>query len=120
MRVRLMAGLLLIGAVVVGVAISFSMAEQNRGPEVIELDGGTKGQISFPHRRHQDRLDNCQMCHAVFPQQPGAIKQLKASGKLKKKQVMRKLCIQCHKAEKKAGRTAGPTSCARCHVKQKS
>ncbi len=120
MRIRLTAGLLLLVAMLIGVAVSLSAAEQNKGPVVIELDGGTKGKIAFPHRRHQDRLDNCQKCHAVFPQQSGAIKQLKASGKLKKKYVMRKLCIKCHKTEKKAGRKAGPTSCAKCHVKAKS
>lgn len=120
MRTRLLAGLLLMAAMLVVPAVSFSTADQNKGSKTIELDGGTKGKVDFPHRRHQDKLDDCQRCHSVFPQEPGAINQLKARGDLKKKYVMNKLCVKCHKIEKKAGRKAGPTTCSKCHVKEKS
>jgi hypothetical protein len=33
------------------------------------------------------------------------------------KQVMNKLCVQCHKERKKAGDTSGPTTCTQCHRK---
>ncbi len=120
MRTRFFAGVLLIAAMAVGLAVSLPSAGQNKGPATIELDGGKRGKVVFPHRRHQQNLDDCQRCHAVFPQEPGAIDQLKARGELKKKYVMNKLCVKCHKAEKKAGRKGGPTKCAKCHIKAKS
>ncbi len=117
MRIRIATGLLLIAAMAVGLSVSFSVAEQNKGPATIELDGGRKGKIDFPHRRHQNRLGDCQRCHSLFPKQIGVIKQLKEQGELGKKDVMNKLCLKCHKAEKRAGRKAGPTNCSKCHVK---
>jgi hypothetical protein len=42
---------------------------------------------------------------------------MKAQGKLKPKHVMNKMCIKCHRAEKKAGNPSGPLTCSKCHVK---
>ncbi len=92
-------------------------ANQDRGAADIALNGGTSGKVPFPHQRHQETLKDCKICHDTFPQTPGAIDELKAQDKLKKKQVMNKLCVNCHKAEKKAGNTSGPTTCKACHVK---
>ena len=119
MRIASAAGALLLAVLVSGSVISFSVADQNKGPEIIEIDGGRKKNIVFPHRRHQLKIDDCQRCHRLFPKQLGSIQKLKASGDLKKKAVMNKLCLNCHRAEKRAGRKAGPTSCAKCHVKAK-
>ena len=94
-----------------------SMASQNKGAENIELKGGKRGTVHFPHRQHQVNLKDCQICHAIFPQKPGSIEALKAEGKLKKKHVMNKLCTKCHKEKKKAGQKSGPTTCTKCHVK---
>lgn len=92
--------------------------ELNRGAATLELYGGKTGKVPFPHHDHQQALkDDCQVCHAVFPQKPGAIEELKASGDLAKKFVMNKQCIKCHKAQKKAGEKGGPTSCKKCHQK---
>jgi hypothetical protein len=96
---------------------SLASATQNKGPETIKLDGGSRGKISLPHQTHQNTLKDCNACHTVFPQKIGSIKALKADGKLKKKFVMNKLCIKCHRAEKKAGRTSGPVKCSDCHIK---
>ena len=41
----------------------------------------------------------------------------KTKKKLEKKHVMNKLCIKCHKAEKKAGKPYGPTTCSKCHIR---
>lgn len=89
----------------------------NKGAEKMELNGGKKGKVPFPHKLHQEKLGDCDACHSLFPHKAGAIDELKAEGKLKKKKVMNTQCIKCHKAEKKAGNKAGPTSCSTCHSK---
>jgi hypothetical protein len=92
-------------------------ALQNKGAAQIDIDGGERGAVSFPHHRHQDKLVDCNICHSYFPQQPRSIEQLKKEGKLVRKQIMKKLCIKCHKAEKNAGNAAGPVTCSKCHHK---
>jgi hypothetical protein len=89
----------------------------NRGPDQIDIYGGSSGKVPFPHAQHQDRIADCNVCHSVFPQEPGAIKTLKSEGKLKPKKVMNLQCIKCHKEEKQAGNPHGPLTCTTCHVK---
>jgi hypothetical protein len=89
----------------------------NRGAAEIILEGGTSGQVAFPHQRHQEKLPDCNICHAAFPQKTGAIEELKAQGKLAKKQIMNDQCTRCHKEKKQAGEKAGPTTCTTCHAK---
>jgi hypothetical protein len=111
---------LLIGivlAAVVGPAPP-GLAAQNMGAKEMRLAGGSRGEVPFPHLDHQSRLDDCNVCHSLFPQAKDSVEALKAEGKLKGKQVMNKLCIKCHKAEKRAGKPAGPTTCAKCHVRE--
>jgi hypothetical protein len=88
---------------------------ENKGSEIILLDGGKMRNVHFPHHRHQNALSDCNICHNLFPQKAGGIKELKDQGKLKKKQVMREHCIDCHKKMKDEDRKTGPASCARCH-----
>jgi len=95
----------------------FSSSEQETGAEQITLNGGKRGTITFPHRGHQENLKDCDLCHQHFPQAAGSIDDLKAKGSLKKKWVMKKLCITCHKAKKKEGVKSGPTTCSKCHTK---
>jgi hypothetical protein len=104
-------------AMIAGFSVAVSLATENQGAENIELDGGTKGKVAFPHRQHQKNLGDCQICHSIFPQEPGVIRKLKAQGTLKKKHVMNKLCTKCHKEKKKAGQPSGPTTCTKCHMK---
>ena len=96
---------------------TFAFAVQNQGAKDIKLDGGKKGAIDFPHHMHQSAIGDCNACHDVFPKTSGVIKDLIGQKKLKKKQVMNKTCIKCHKAKKKAGEKTGPTKCSACHVK---
>jgi hypothetical protein len=92
-------------------------ADQPEGREEISLYGGKSGNILFPHHIHQKVVTDCQICHVNFPQEEGALGAAKESAALKKKQVMNKTCLKCHRALKKAGEKAGPTSCKKCHKK---
>ncbi|MEN8244389.1 MAG: cytochrome c3 family protein [Thermodesulfobacteriota bacterium] len=89
----------------------------NNGAENMKIFGGSRGDVPFPHHAHQARLKDCNTCHAVFPQEADGIKEMKAAGTLKPKQVMNKQCVKCHKDQKKAGNPTGPTTCSKCHVK---
>lgn len=86
------------------------------GAENITLDAGKKAAVPFPHKRHQ-AIDSitCNACHDLFPKALGSIADLKADGVLGRKQVMKALCISCHKETAGAGKTSGPTSCRACH-----
>ena len=120
MNVKLLVVLMSMVALIGGSFIAVSLATENQGAENIKLEGGKRGKVAFPHRQHQKNLGDCQICHAVFPQESGAIRKLKSQGKLKKKYVMNKLCTKCHKKTKKAGQRSGPTKCKNCHIKGKS
>jgi cytochrome c553 len=69
--------------------------------DVIELPA-SKGNVSFPHKQHQDMLKDCSKCHAKGP---GKIDDLG-------KEWAHKTCKGCHTEMKK-----GPTSCGDCHKK---
>ena len=112
----------LVSAMLVFAAVSIALSDapvENKGAAEITLPGGTRGPVPFPHHQHQDNLVDCQICHALYPQKAGIIEELKAAGTLKKKQVMNKQCTKCHKQKKKEGLKAGPTTCAKCHFKEK-
>ena len=114
--------LLLFAAMLVSAAVSIALSGapvENKGAAEITLPGGTRGPVPFPHHQHQNNLVDCQICHALYPQKTGIIEELKAAGTLKKKQVMNKQCTKCHKQKKKEGLKAGPTTCAKCHIKEK-
>jgi len=110
-------GLVVAGVLFVGLGAVFAQT-QNTGAAEIVLEGGTSGSVAFPHQRHQAKLGDCTICHSVFPQKAGAIEELKAQGKLVKKQIMNEQCTKCHKEKKQAGEKSGPTTCTTCHVKQ--
>ncbi|MCJ7686209.1 MAG: cytochrome c family protein [Desulfobacteraceae bacterium] len=95
---------------------SIAISDQNKGAATIVLQGGSSGNVSFPHHRHQNALDDCNLCHGMFPQNPGSIERLKVEGKLKKKEVMEK-CRTCHREKADKGERAGPTRCRGCHQK---
>ena len=103
--------------IVIAMGTSAAMALAQMGAEHLALEGGSRGVVPFPHHLHQRTLGDCNACHTLFPQEIGAIERLKSEGKLVKKQVMNKHCIKCHRAEKRAGKKAGPLSCAKCHQK---
>jgi predicted CXXCH cytochrome family protein len=87
---------LLMGAMMVIIAASAAFAA-----DTIVLPA-KMGDVKFPHKKHQEALKNCKLCHE------------KAPGKIEGfgKDKAHKLCIECHKAKK-----AGPTVCKDCHKK---
>ena len=120
MKWKTFACIFFVTAFVVAAFAQKNLAQENndvKGAEKMELNAGSKAKVPFPHKMHQEKLGDCNACHALFPRKQGAIDELKAQEKLKKKQVMNTVCIKCHKAEKDAGKKAGPTSCSVCHSK---
>ena len=110
-------------AIIVGVSImSFAFigaafADNDNGAETMVLQGGKPGNVTFPHKDHQERLgENCDACHALFAKEAGSIEKAIAAGTMKKKDAM-KNCVDCHKAEKAKNAPAGPTTCKKCHKK---
>lgn len=91
-------------------------AVQVQGQKEISLPGGSMGRVQFPHHTHQIELNDCNRCHNLFPQTPGAIDKLKSDQTLKPKQVMNQ-CRDCHKQKVAAGEKAGPVNCKECHKK---
>ena len=106
--------LLIFGIICLGTIV---FAEQFTGAKDIVLLGGDLGDVSFPHLKHQQTLGDCNICHNYFSQEAGVIQKLIAEGKLKKKQMMNTLCMDCHKQREAAGEKAGPLSCKACHIK---
>ncbi len=117
MKIRLLLGVGMLFFAAVSVALSNAPVE-NKGAAEIKLPGGTRGLVPFPHHQHQNKLVDCKICHSLYPQKFGIIKELKDQGKLKKKQVMNKQCTKCHKQKKKEGLKSGPTTCVKCHIKE--
>lgn len=120
MKIRIFLLLVAVTSVFAAVSIALSSAPvENKGAAEITLPGGTRGPVPFPHHQHQNKLVDCKICHSLYPQKAGIIEELKAAGTLKKKQVMNKQCTKCHKQKKKEGIKSGPTTCVKCHIKEK-
>ncbi len=100
-----------------GIFLAPALGLCGQGKKEMHLDGGKTGAVAFDHHLHQAVVGDCMVCHKSFPQKEGALNDAKASGKLKRKQVMNATCIECHKAKKKAGDKHGPVSCNACHKK---
>jgi len=105
---------IIVGISLLSLAFAGSVFAQENGAETIELQGGPMGNVTFPHRLHQEKLKDCEACHKLFPKEAGAIQKLIADGTLKKKEVMND-CEKCHKERKAKGEAAGPTICKGCH-----
>ncbi len=71
------------------------------GPETISLPA-KMGNVSFNHKKHQDMLKDCKICHEKGP------------GKIEGfgKDMTHKTCKGCHEEKKQ-----GPTKCGECHKK---
>ncbi|MCF8037658.1 MAG: cytochrome c family protein [Desulfobacteraceae bacterium] len=96
-------------------AASSGQKASDKGAEAMTLEGGTLGDVPFPHRLHQENVNECSSCHELFPQESGAIRAQQKVGELKKQKVMNDQCIKCHLARSSAGKSAGPTKCGKCH-----
>lgn len=69
--------------------------------DIIDLPA-SMGKVTFPHKKHQEMLNDCKKCHE------------KGLGKIAEldKEWAHKTCKGCHVEMKK-----GPTSCKDCHKK---
>lgn len=104
-------------AIIVGVSVlSVAFAGSAFAADTMVLKGGSPGDVTFPHKMHQDKLKDCDACHKLFAKEAGSIEKAIAAGTLKKKDAM-KACMDCHKADKAKGGAAGPTGCKECHKK---
>ena len=103
-------------AIMVGAVLSVAFAGAAFAADSIVLKGGAPGDVTFPHKAHQDKLKNCDSCHKLFAKEAGSIQKAIAAGTMKKKDAMTN-CLDCHKAEKAKNAAAGPTTCKECHKK---
>jgi cytochrome c-type protein NrfB len=100
--------------------LSLAGAQQNpeNGADIIKLNlGGAMAEVTFPHHAHQNVVNDCNVCHSVFPMTPGIIKEKITLQELRKQQVMHGTCLECHKAMKTAGDATGPVVCNQCHIR---
>lgn len=110
----------LFALVFVSCTVAFSVDASGKDPQesgagMINLEGGSLGAVQFPHRLHQQKINDCNACHDLFPREKGAIKAQQEAGKLEKQQVMNIHCIKCHMERNSASKPSGPTQCAKCH-----
>lgn len=84
------------------------------GSKIIKLSGGKLGDITFPHHTHQKTLEDCNLCHKLFPMVKKSINKLKAKGDLKKKFIMN-TCQKCHSKTRMKNQKSGPMNCSGCH-----
>ncbi len=115
---RRFSGFILAAIMILGTTWAVAAAENEKGAEKITITAGKKGDILFPHRRHQAALGDCRICHATFPKEAGSINRMKAAKTLKRKQVMKTVCLACHRKMRKMNQPTGPTSCGKCHQKK--
>jgi len=112
--VVLAAWTMLIGS---GLVVEAPASEPPKGAERIVIPGGVTGDVAFPHLSHQQNLENCDICHSLYPEEADVIDRFKEQGKLKPKAVMNQQCTACHREKKRSGLKAGPTTCKGCHRK---
>lgn len=103
---------------VAGLALVASVSDsvENKGAENITLQGGSLGNVTLGHHKHQNALGGCNVCHSLFPQASGSIEKLEGEGQLKNQEVMKK-CRACHRDRAAKREKAGPTACNGCHKK---
>ena len=96
---------------IVAVAAFSVVAAVNTGPEEVKLEA-SMGAITFKHRAHQERVDDCKTCHHAGPEAGACTSCHDAKPEAPKaKTVFHQLCKACHK------NNDGPTKCKGCHVK---
>ena len=116
------------------VAFLFSLAlaglsfATDTGPDTIVLKAGKKGDVTFHHKKHQEKIKCGECHHAKGPDGKQApytegmkIQKCDAchNKSFPNKRLARPMkafhtnCKGCHKAQKK-----GPTKCKECHIKK--
>jgi len=72
----------------------------NKGVPVKDQKRNQMRDIHFPHHRHQDALEDCNVCHDLFPAKAGSIAELKAQGRLKKNRCWKSISSPVTSKEK--------------------
>jgi cytochrome c553 len=87
--------------VIAAVALSLMTASIGLAADMITLPA-KNGDITFNHKKHQEKVANCKVCHE------------KAPGKIEGfgKDWAHNTCKGCH-----AEKGTGPTKCSECHKK---
>ena len=87
--------------IISAVALTLFAASMAMAADTITLPA-KNGNITFPHKMHQELLKDCKKCHEKGP------------GKIEGfgKDFAHKTCKGCHEEMKK-----GPTKCGECHKK---
>jgi len=87
--------------IIVALSVVVAFAGTAVAAEVMEFPA-TMGKITFNHKKHQEALKECKLCHEKGP------------GKIEGfgKDWAHKTCKGCHEEKK-----AGPTKCSECHKK---
>ncbi len=85
--------------------LSFMLVSNASATDTYEYTG--KGTVTFTHAEHGKKME-CSVCHTTATPEKITIENKKQG---------HALCLTCHKAEKKQGNKAAPTSCKQCHVK---
>jgi len=87
--------------IIVALSVAVAFAGTAVAAEVIEFPA-TMGKVTFNHKKHQEALKECKLCHEKGP------------GKIEGfgKDWAHKTCKGCHEEKK-----AGPTKCNECHKK---
>jgi hypothetical protein len=119
-------GLLSLGILVCFVFSILMVSGAFAAKDEITFDA-SMGKVKFAHKKHAETLKiDCIKCHHTWKKGETTGKlclechKAKAEGKaLSAKDAFHKDCKGCHDDAKKAGKTAGPTGCTQCHVKDK-
>ncbi len=103
--------------IVIAVAVAFvfpSIPVFAQGPETITLPAKMMGNVTFPHKMHQETLKDCKICHHMGVAAGACTKCHGKEGSKapSMKDAAHKLCKGCHQKEGK-----GPTNCKDCHKK---
>jgi len=87
--------------IIVALFVAVAFAGTAVAAEVMEFPA-TMGKVTFNHKKHQEALKECKLCHEKGP------------GKIEGfgKEWAHKTCKGCHEEKK-----AGPTKCNECHKK---
>lgn len=92
--------------VLAALILALFIAAAAQAEDVKVLPAPNAGDVTFSHKKHQERLKGCTNCHKE--DKGGKIE------KLSKKADAHQLCVSCHETRK-----AGPTKCGQCHKKKK-
>jgi hypothetical protein len=105
---------LVTGIMALFVAVVISTAVSAASKDSYEFKGGSFGKVAFSHKIHQEKLNDCKVCH--HKDEPG--KEVGCVGchtkesKVNTKAAFHDSCIKCHKEK-----SQGPKGCKDCHKK---